>query len=103
MITIFHWDHPQALEDRYGSFSCIEEIVPDFVRFAQVCFERFGDRVKKWITMNEVRSEDFGSFGAHRQPHIFTMFAGQTFMSKRFDLERDFTRCAGKQFLLGTV
>jgi beta-glucosidase len=89
-VTIFHWDHPQALEDRYGSFSNVEEIVPDFVRFASVCFDRFGDRVVKWITMNEV---SYVAYASHSpQPHIFTMFAGQTFMRERFDLEKDFTR-----------
>lgn len=52
-ITIFHWDHPQALEDRYGSFSS-PEIIDDFVDFARVLFERLGDRCKYWITINEV-------------------------------------------------
>jgi beta-glucosidase len=54
-ITIFHWDHPQALEDKYGSFSD-ERIVDDFVGFAKVLFERLGDRCKFWITINEVGS-----------------------------------------------
>jgi beta-glucosidase/6-phospho-beta-glucosidase/beta-galactosidase len=25
----------------------------DFERFARVCYERFGDQVKNWITLNE--------------------------------------------------
>ncbi|KAF6746126.1 beta-glucosidase [Ephemerocybe angulata] len=51
-ITLFHWDSPQALEDRYGGW-LDKEIVHDFVHFAKICFEEFGDLVKHWITLNE--------------------------------------------------
>lgn len=49
--TLFHWDTPQTLEDRCRRDKDI--YMPDFVRYARVCFERFGDRVKNWITYNE--------------------------------------------------
>ncbi|KAJ5591103.1 hypothetical protein N7450_005075 [Penicillium hetheringtonii] len=52
-VTLFHWDTPQALEDRYGGMLDQQAYTPDFVRYARVCFERFGDRVKHWITYNE--------------------------------------------------
>ncbi|KAK6067910.1 beta-glucosidase [Seiridium cupressi] len=52
-LTLFHWDTPQALEDRYGGMLNKEKYIPDFNRYARVCFERFGDRVKHWITYNE--------------------------------------------------
>ncbi|KAJ5862707.1 hypothetical protein N7455_006775 [Penicillium solitum] len=52
-LTLFHWDIPQALEDRYGGMLNQDAYTPDFVRYARVCFERFGDRVKHWITYNE--------------------------------------------------
>lgn len=52
-VTLFHWDTPQALEERYlGMLDC-EKYTPDFLRYARLCFERFGDRVKHWITYNE--------------------------------------------------
>jgi len=51
--TLFHWDTPQALEDRYGGMLDKERYTPDFVRYARVCFDRLGDRVKNWITYNE--------------------------------------------------
>lgn len=53
-VTIFHWDYPQALEDKYGGF-VDTKIVDDFVAYAQILFDRLGDRVKHWITINEVR------------------------------------------------
>ncbi|KAK4839098.1 hypothetical protein QYF36_019107 [Acer negundo] len=51
-VTIFHIDLPQELEDRYGSWlsPLIQE---DFVYFAKICFENFGERVKYWTTLNE--------------------------------------------------
>ncbi|TEY48287.1 hypothetical protein BOTCAL_0296g00070 [Botryotinia calthae] len=52
-VTLFHWDIPQALEDRYGGMLNKEKYTPDFVRYARVCFEALGDRVKNWITYNE--------------------------------------------------
>ncbi|ONK58141.1 uncharacterized protein A4U43_C09F8630 [Asparagus officinalis] len=51
-VTIFHWDVPQALEDKYGGFRN-RKIVDDFKDYARVCFQEFGDRVKHWITLNE--------------------------------------------------
>ncbi|KAL4945434.1 hypothetical protein BDV06DRAFT_230838 [Aspergillus oleicola] len=53
-VTLFHWDVPQALEDRYDGMLNQERFVPDFVRYARVCFERLGPKgVKHWITFNE--------------------------------------------------
>ncbi|XP_042479582.1 beta-glucosidase 13-like isoform X2 [Macadamia integrifolia] len=51
-VTLFHWDLPQALEDKYGGFLS-PDIIYDFQDFADICFKEFGDRVKHWITLNE--------------------------------------------------
>ena len=53
MITLFHWDLPQALHDRYGGFLNQNEYVQDYVNFARVLFRALGSKVKKWITYNE--------------------------------------------------
>jgi beta-glucosidase len=57
-VTLFHWDLPLELENRYGGFVVsekdAEELFLDFENYARVCFEAFGDRVKHWITLNEV-------------------------------------------------
>ncbi|XP_059283635.1 beta-glucosidase 18-like isoform X1 [Lycium ferocissimum] len=51
-VTVSHHDHPQELEERYGGW--LDPIMQEeFTHFAQICFERFGDRVKHWITINE--------------------------------------------------
>lgn len=52
-VTLHHWDLPQGLHDRYGGWLNLEEIQLDFEHFARICFSRFGDRVRRWITLNE--------------------------------------------------
>ncbi len=52
MVTVYHWDMPQALEEAYGGWES-RKIVDDFVNYATTLFKRYGDRVKYWITMNE--------------------------------------------------
>ncbi|XP_002735632.1 cytosolic beta-glucosidase-like [Saccoglossus kowalevskii] len=52
MVTLYHWDLPQGLHDDYGGWMN-ESIINDFNDYAKLCFERFGDRVKFWITFNE--------------------------------------------------
>ena len=50
-VTLYHWDLPQALEEKGGWKN--KETVDAFVRFADTCFQSFGDRVNHWITFNE--------------------------------------------------
>ncbi|XP_019420849.1 PREDICTED: beta-glucosidase 40-like [Lupinus angustifolius] len=49
-VTIYHWDLPQALEDKYNGWLSTE-IIKDYGNFAETCFQKFGDRVKFWSTI----------------------------------------------------
>ncbi|MFY9670962.1 MAG: family 1 glycosylhydrolase, partial [Trebonia sp.] len=49
--TLFHWDLPQALQDRGGWAS--REVALRFADYAAVAAEALGDRVARWITLNE--------------------------------------------------
>ena len=53
-VTLYHWDMPQALEHEYSGWLNGMEVIDSFVSYARFCFQEFGDRVKKWITFNEV-------------------------------------------------
>lgn len=50
-LTLYHWDLPQALQDRGGW--PVRETAEHFARYASVVAERLGDRVKNWATLNE--------------------------------------------------
>jgi beta-glucosidase len=51
MVTLYHWDLPQALEDKGGWAN--RAIVSAFADYATACAQAFGDRITTWITINE--------------------------------------------------
>lgn len=50
--TLYHWDLPQALEDRGGWM--VRDTAEALADYASVVVERLGDRVRDWITLNEM-------------------------------------------------
>ncbi|MFE0021961.1 GH1 family beta-glucosidase [Amycolatopsis sp. NPDC059021] len=51
MLTLYHWDHPQALEDDGGWLN--RDTAERFAEYAEGIAARLGDRVHRWITINE--------------------------------------------------
>jgi beta-glucosidase len=55
-VTLYHWDLPQALQDRGGEHGggwAERPTVDAFERYAEVVAGALGDRVQHWITHNE--------------------------------------------------
>jgi len=51
IVTIYHFDLPQCLQDEYGGWTS-RKIIDDFGEYCQVLFTHFDD-VKYWLTINE--------------------------------------------------
>lgn len=56
LLTLFHWDLPQYLDELYGGWLNSTAIVDFFKAYSDVVFKEFGKYVKKWTTFNEPRS-----------------------------------------------
>ena len=63
-VTMYHWDLPQGLEARGGWRS--RAVVHAFANYADTIVKALGDRVKNWISLNEIRcftSMAYGGLG----------------------------------------
>lgn len=73
-ITLFHWDYPYEL---YKKGQWLNDDASDwFENYTRVVVERLGDRVKKWMTINEPQCFiGLGYYtGQHAPGHKFSKF-----------------------------
>lgn len=66
IVTLSHFEMPYYLVKEYGGFRN-RKLIDFFVNFARVCFERYKDKVKYWMTFNEINNQtnfydDFAPF-----------------------------------------
>ncbi|WP_062526860.1 glycoside hydrolase family 1 protein [Demequina rhizosphaerae] len=65
LVTLSHYETPLHLAERYDGW-VNRDLIGFYERYARTCFERYGDRVKYWLTFNEINSVlhiPFGSGG----------------------------------------
>jgi beta-glucosidase len=60
--TLYHWDLPQALQDSYAGWQD-RRVVEDFGVYAALMGRELGDRVRDWMTLNEISSFTRLSYG----------------------------------------
>jgi beta-glucosidase len=65
--TLFHWDSPQALETRYGSWRS-REMANDFADYVKVVASSLGDRITNWMTLNEITCFTHMSYDTLKAP-----------------------------------
>ncbi|WP_284749055.1 GH1 family beta-glucosidase [Amycolatopsis sp. RTGN1] len=62
VVTLYHWDLPQALEDAGGWPS--RDTAYRFAEYAAVVHDALGDRVNQWTTVNEPFCAAFLGYGS---------------------------------------
>lgn len=55
LVTISHYEMPYALVEKYNGWAS-RECVDFYVRYCEAIFERYKDKVKYWLTFNEINS-----------------------------------------------
>lgn len=69
-VTLYHWDLPQALEDACGGWLS-RDTAYAFAEYTDVVTRRLGDRVRRWLTLNEPAVTAFDAYesGEHAPGH----------------------------------
>lgn len=67
VITLSHFEIPYNLYKNYGGFRN-RKLIDFFVRYSQVVMERYKDKVKYWMTFNEINNQADG----YNDLHAFT-------------------------------
>lgn len=69
VVTLSHFEIPLHLAKKYGGWRD-RRMIEFFVRFATTCFERYKNKVKYWMTFNEINNQR-EVIGAMSEHHAF--------------------------------
>lgn len=67
VVTLSHFEIPLNLCKKYGGFRN-KKVIDFFVKYAEVVMNRYKDKVKYWMTFNEINNQADG----YRDLHVFT-------------------------------
>lgn len=56
VITLSHFEMPLGLMEQYKGWQD-REVIGHFLRYAEVCFKRYGKKVHWWMTFNEINNQ----------------------------------------------
>jgi beta-glucosidase len=91
-LTLYHWDLPLVLEERGGWLTRDTAIA--FADYAEYVADRLGDRVKRWITVNEPYCAAYLGYGTGehapgiRDPQAAVIAAHHLLLGHGLALER---------------
>lgn len=60
-VTLSHYEMPYALVENYGGWAD-RQVIDFFERYAKTVFERYKDKVKLWLTFNEINMSTHAPF-----------------------------------------
>ena len=78
LVTLSHYEMPLNLADKYKGWAS-REVIGLFEKYAKVVFNRYGDKVKRWLTFNEINvtlHEPFTGSGMPRDVDEQTRYQG---------------------------
>ena len=64
IITLSHFEMPYNIYEEFGGFQN-KKVIPLFVKFAKCVFIRYKDKVKYWMTFNEINNQADGQDPVH--------------------------------------
>ena len=62
LVTLCHYEIPWGIVTKYNGFSD-RKVIDLFVKYATTCFKRYKDKVKYWLTFNEINIACMGEGG----------------------------------------
>ena len=92
VITLSHFEMPLHMAQAYGGWlnrACIDM----FERYARTCFERYHDKVRYWLTFNEINNQ------TNYQNDLFAWQTNGFLMSEQEDPERAMYQASHYQFV----
>lgn len=64
LVTLSHYEIPWRLVEKYNGFQS-RKTIDCFVKYAVTCFKRYKDKVKYWLTFNEINVTTQTSYGTY--------------------------------------
>ena len=75
LVTISHYELPYALVEKYNGWAS-RELIGFFMNYCKAIFERYKDKVRYWLTFNEINAGMMGAMGQVLSTGTFKGYEG---------------------------